>query len=70
MACPATTATTGVADSSDYQEITIVYRGDDSMAIAKGVGETLSSLGTINYVNDSSHTYSYTGDVLVILGSD
>ena len=64
------TATTGVADSSDYQEITIVYRGDDSMAIAKGVGETLSSLGTINYVNDSSHTYSYTGDVLVILGSD
>jgi polyisoprenyl-teichoic acid--peptidoglycan teichoic acid transferase len=64
------TATTGVADSSDYQEITIVYRGDDSMAIAKGVGETLSSLGTINYVNDSSHAYSYTGDVLVILGSD
>lgn len=64
------TATTGVADSSDYQEITIVYRGGDSMAIAKGVGETLSSLGTINYVNDSSHTYSYTGDVLVILGSD
>lgn len=63
------TTTTGTADTFDYTNISVVYRGDENMAKAKGVGEKLASLGTVEYIKDSSNTYSYDSDVLVIVGT-
>ncbi len=63
------TTSTGTAESFDYTNITVVYKGDSNMAKAKGVGEKLSSLGTVEYVRDSSGVYSYDTDVLVVIGS-